>query len=682
MKLVDALRLTTPDWQPLRLAIVGAGGKTSLLIHLSRELLSYQYAEHILITTTTHLATHQAALVDHHFIVENQDDLVRVFQHLPSGVFLFSGTPVKEGKTERPDDKTLAMLVELAEKHRLPLLVEADGSRRRPIKAPAEHEPAIPDWANYVVVMANMEALGMPVSEEWIHRPESFMTLVNQTLGAVSQEEKISTGMLGAVLTHPQGGLKGIPEISRRVVMLNGASTSNLAAQARGLKKTLLEVFESVVVADLPNINAAENISQSRLPAVEPVLAVYERAAGIILAAGGSSRLEAENKDRGNAIPGKPRVLHHKQLLPWRGSPFITHVGRTALKADLDQLIVVTGSEAPAVRQALAGFDVQFVHNPTWEEGQSTSLVSGLQALKPGVGSVIFFLSDQPQVPATLVQSLVELHSQTLSPLVAPQVAGRRANPVLFDRLTFPELLSLRGDTGGRVLFSKHPVSWLFWLDESILMDVDTWEDYEQLLISAEDPARLAAVVLAAGLSRRMGRPKMLLPWGKTSVIRHVVDILEEAGLHNIFVVTGSGKESIENELNNTQSHLVFNPKFADEEMIVSLQTGLTRLPEYIDIALIVLGDQPQIEAPIVRQLILEYHKTHHRLIIPSYQMRRGHPWLVHRSLWNEILSLQPHQTMRDFLALESNLIHYLVVDHPSILRDLDTMEDWEQEHP
>jgi len=67
-----------------------------------------------------------------------------------------------------------------------------------------------------------------------------------------------------------------------------------------------------------------------------------------------------------------------------------------------------------------------------------------------------------------------------LHPIVAPLVAGQRANPVLFDRVTFPDLMALTGDVGGRAIFSKYPVKYLTWHDESLLVDIDTPEDMKK----------------------------------------------------------------------------------------------------------------------------------------------------------------------------------------------------------
>jgi molybdenum cofactor cytidylyltransferase len=122
------------------------------------------------------------------------------------------------------------------------------------------------------------------------------------------------------------------------------------------------------------------------------------------------------------------------------------------------------------------------VHNPGWEAGQSTSVRAGLNTLPRPVGAAIFLLSDQPRVTPDLLQKLVETHAHSLATIVAPQVDGRPANPVLFDQMTFPDFANIRGDLGGRQLFSKYPISWVPWHDGTILLDIDTPEDYQRLL--------------------------------------------------------------------------------------------------------------------------------------------------------------------------------------------------------
>ncbi|MBN2147471.1 MAG: NTP transferase domain-containing protein, partial [Anaerolineales bacterium] len=98
--------------------------------------------------------------------------------------------------------------------------------------------------------------------------------------------------------------------------------------------------------------------------------------------------------------------------------------------------------------------------------------------------------------------------------------------------------------------------------------------------------------------------------------------------------------------------------------------------------ALIALGDQPQIQAGTVQALIAAYQQSQVPLIVPSYQMRRGHPWLVGREYWTELLALLPPLTLRDFLARHAAEIHYLPLDHPGVIQDIDTPEQYAQSRP
>jgi len=92
-----------------------------------------------------------------------------------------------------------------------------------------------------------------------------------------------------------------------------------------------------------------------------------------------------------------------------------------------------------------------------------------------------------PQVPTGLILAELELHSRVATPIVVPRVQGMRTNPALFDRVTFTDLMKLTGDTGGRVLFDRYPVSWLDWESESPMEDIDTSADYQRLMEESND---------------------------------------------------------------------------------------------------------------------------------------------------------------------------------------------------
>lgn len=199
--------------------------------------------------------------------------------------------------------------------------------------------------------------------------------------------------------------------------------------------------------------------------------------------------------------------------------------------------------------------------------------------------------------------------------------------------------------------------------------------------------ARIAAVVLAAGRSQRMGQPKMLLPWGDTTVIGQVVRTLAQARLHEIIVVTGGASQQVEAALKAYPVRTVYNPCFADDQMTLSLQVGLASLSAEVDAALVALGDQPQMQLEVVHQVLQSYRQSRTHLVFPSYNMRRGHPWIIARPLWGALLEIQPtsaasSKTLREILQPFAGQILYVDVAFDSILRDLDTPADYQKERP
>lgn len=435
MTLVGALRLH----RPASLAAVGAGGKTSALFQIARQLIPPVW-----LTTTTHLGLDQLSLADRHILFPCSPGKLASVTSPGAGVVVFTSLADADraaGLTG-PD---LEVLRQAAADACIPLLVEADGSRMLPLKAPAAHEPVIPVWVDQVIVVAGLSGLGKPLDDASVHRPEIFASL-----GGLLPGELVSLEALGRVLRHGQGGLKGIPASARRIVLLNQADTLVDLLPVYTLASKLLDVYDVVITASLAN---------------DKIYAVHEPYAGILLAAGESRRMQ------------KP-----KQLMPWRGEPLVRVAAKNALAGGCTPLIVVTGAYAEEVEASLIGLPVTVVNNPVYREGQSASIRAGLAALPERTGSVFFFLADQPQIPPALVRQLASCHALRHSAVLAPRVQGRRANPVLFDRDTFAHLMQLSGDTGGRAIFDRFPPDFLDWDDLSILLDVDSPADYMKLM--------------------------------------------------------------------------------------------------------------------------------------------------------------------------------------------------------
>ena len=431
MNLTTALRMgSTP-----RVAIVGGGGKTTTLFTLARE-----YSVPVIVAATAQLAIAQTALADRHVVVEDTLPL----EWLRPGVTLFTGPTDDAGKTTGLSAAAMQRVRELADRQHAPLFIEADGSKGLPLKAPADHEPPIPGCVDTVIGIAGLSGLGQPLDNEHVHRADRFAGLAGLSIGAA-----ITPDAIARVLLEPRGGLQNMPPQARRIALLNQADTPELQAQAQVIARQLVPTYHAVVIAALKN---------------RQIFATYEPTAGIILAAGASTRM-----------------TQPKPLLLWHGEPFVRHAARTALGAGLSPVVIVAGAHTPEIRAVVADLPVTVIHNPAWEAGQSTSIKCGLRALPDTIGSAVFLLADQPQIPIELVKALQDQHTQALNPIVAPLIDDRRGNPVLFDRVTFADLLALTGDVGGRAVFARHPIAYVPWHVATALWDVDTPEDYQRL---------------------------------------------------------------------------------------------------------------------------------------------------------------------------------------------------------
>jgi molybdenum cofactor cytidylyltransferase len=193
--------------------------------------------------------------------------------------------------------------------------------------------------------------------------------------------------------------------------------------------------------------------------------------------------------------------------------------------------------------------------------------------------------------------------------------------------------------------------------------------------------APVSAVILAAGTSARMGRPKQLLPLGGTTVLAHAIENVRSAGVVEMVLVLGASAEAIRRQLHQSLLEglkVVVNPAYA-QGMASSLREGLSALDPQSAAALIILGDQPLVRPQTLRQIIAGYHQSGARIVIPSHQGKRGNPVLLNRAVFPEVMALEGDTGCRAIFANHLDAILKVEVDDPGILLDIDNQDDYDR---
>lgn len=197
--------------------------------------------------------------------------------------------------------------------------------------------------------------------------------------------------------------------------------------------------------------------------AARPSGTTTPRIAAIVLAAGQSRRMGGINK----------------LLASVGGKPMVRHAVDAAREGGVAEIVVVTGHEADAVEAVLAGSGARFVHNPDFAAGLSTSVAAGIGALGPDVDAALVVLGDMPYVTGAHLRRLIDAYAPLEGrAIVVPTVAGKRGNPILWDRRFFGAMRALSGDVGAKHLIGAHGdlVHEVVMEDDAPARDIDTPE--------------------------------------------------------------------------------------------------------------------------------------------------------------------------------------------------------------
>jgi probable selenium-dependent hydroxylase accessory protein YqeC len=431
------------------LCIVGAGGKTSLLYHLSRELRAAGVK--VLATSTTHLSSRPLPEGFRRILFESPETCAaEVDQAYRAGLIpaLMRGREGERFKGLPPDDITDLVRRGIANV----VLVEADGARTASFKIPRDHEPVIPRGTTHMTIVVGLDALEQPIDGKTCFHPEMFAPLA--TPGDILMPE------LARELLYADGGyLRYAGEGLRISIVINKADDDD--GKRRGAEAArwfyhpaVSEIFITSLMETGRSIRAANGSG--------PVW-------GVLLAAGEAKRGGGDKLLWGTAD----------------GVPLILRSLDNALKSRLDGLVLVLGHRSEDIMETIPDGNsrLQVVVNPDYPSGIASSIRTGLAAVPEGAFGAAILLGDQPGVGPALIDAVLDSFRGSVAAICRPTSDEVKGHPVIFRCDMYRELMALEGDLGGRSIVSAHPdmTFEMPWDSAGDFMDIDTPEDLERL---------------------------------------------------------------------------------------------------------------------------------------------------------------------------------------------------------
>ena len=377
--ITDALQLRLPEHAVI--SVVGAGGKTSLIFAWARELAAA--GKSVVITTTTHMYKPERM----------EEEGVRI---------VVSDDPERPDKVTAPPAGVLENLRDTADV----VLIEADGSRRMPLKWPGDLEPVIPDYTDITVCVAGLSAVGKP-TEDAVFRAGELPEAIKSDI--------VDVNLMHKILTSRQGGQKGVRGEFRVFLNQVDDDIDRLAASYR--LQQILGVF---------------GIQTAWGSLIEP----EERRIAVILEAAGDSKRFGSNK-----------LLHVMD----DGRPMIASILDSVRPLDVYKKIIVTQYDEVA---ALAS-DFDTVMNDRPDLGISRSMKLGLLAAGDA-DAYMFCVCDQPGLTTETLEKLIEAYKKGTAGIVSLAWQGQMRNPKIFSSRYREDLMKLSGDTGGRQIIDAH----------------------------------------------------------------------------------------------------------------------------------------------------------------------------------------------------------------------------------
>ncbi len=186
----------------------------------------------------------------------------------------------------------------------------------------------------------------------------------------------------------------------------------------------------------------------------------------------------------------------------------------------------------------------------------------------------------------------------------------------------------------------------------------------------------VSAILLAAGESKRMGKPKLLLPFGSSTILEQAIDNLLNSRVDDVIVVVGDRAQEIIQRIASRPVKVAINPVY-HEGMGTSIVRGVSLVDDRALAVMLVLADQPLIDSETINKLIAAFLSHDKGIVIPAYKGRRGHPIIFSATYKKELLGLKGDEGGRQIIRKHPDDILEVVVNSQSINIDIDTMDNY-----
>lgn len=461
--LIDILRKTkNKKGSTVYVSIVGAGGKTTLLYLLGNHLQEAGF--NVLLTTTTMVYYPDSDGTFNNLTFWGSKIIEQEFKQ---------GVGQDKRKIKGFEKEEMECFAENGQFNDFDfVLIEADGAKRMPIKAPNENEPVVIDFSDIVIGVVGLDSLGKSINDENTHRPAELIKIFNKDLGDIINENDIKNLVLSE-----KGLFKNSPILAKKILVLNKADTAEMIKSGEKiidlLKNGLNGHCNSIISKNKIDYLMISSLEKgkihkfvNRVPKI--TLVVFAAGEGIRMGAG-KLMLELDG------ISILDRVLNTVESLE------SAELTESLVTAEITETILVYSADRVKELAEKHKIDI-IIKNPEPERGMSSSLKLAVKKTSQDSDAFMFFMGDQPFISKKTIEKLIGKWLEDTSRIVVPCFAGKNGNPVIFPARFRKQLMEVTGDKGGREIINSNfgKINFLE-IEESVEgQDIDDPATYEK----------------------------------------------------------------------------------------------------------------------------------------------------------------------------------------------------------